>query len=229
MRIAKYLAASGLGSRRKCEELVAQGRVRINGTIVGSPAEKVDPDSDVVEFDGKKVSPQRLVCYALNKPVGYTTSTKDAHAEKLVTELVPAEPPVWPAGRLDKETSGLLIMTNDGVLTQRLTHPSFEKEKEYIVTTDRDLSEFEVGRIQRGVVLEDGPVRPDLFEQAGERTYRIVIHEGRKRIIRRLFASFKTRVDKLERIRVGRITLDDLKPGRSRELTKTEIESFYQK
>ncbi len=201
----------------------------INGKPVESPAAKVEPEVDVVEVDGKRLEPQRLVYFLLNKPVGYTTSTSDPHAEKLVTELVPGDPLIWPAGRLDKDTSGLLIMTNDGAFTQRLTHPSFEKEKEYVVTIDLPLSGQDLDRMRKGVVLEDGPVKPDIVEQESEKIYRIVVHEGRKRIIRRLIGHFKRRVERLERIRIGDIKLEGVKNGAYRKLTEKEIESVYQK
>jgi pseudouridine synthase len=227
IRIAKYLAMCGLGSRRKSEEYVAQGRVEINREKVMSPTEKVDPKIDTVKVDGRTVKPKHFVYYAVNKPAGYTTSTQDAHADQLVTELVPGDPPVWPAGRLDKDTTGLLIMTNDGGFTQCLTHPSFMKEKEYLITTDKPLSASDLDRIRKGIVLDDGPVKPDLFKRIDENRYRIVIHEGRKRIVRRLIAHFKRQVKELIRIRIGELELDALKTGEYRKLTDREIQSLY--
>lgn len=223
MRIARYLSVCGLGSRRACESLVKDSRVSINGNIVTDLATRIDPAADEVTVDDEPVTPRELVYYLLNKPTGYTCSRSDAHAEKLVTELVPSDPPVWPVGRLDRETTGLIILTNDGELTQRLTHPSRLKRKEYILQTDRPLSAEQVLKAQTGIILEDGPVSPDEFEVLKPGLYRIAIHEGRKRILRRLAAFFGRKVVSLERTALDVLRLDDLKPGHNRELTGTEI------
>ena len=223
MVIAKYLAACGLGSRRACEPLIKDGRVSVNGETITDLAIRIDPVVDEVAFDGKTVKQRELVYYLLNKPVGYTCSRSDTHADKLVTELVPGNPPVWPVGRLDRETTGLIILTNDGDLTQALTHPSRLKRKEYILQTDRPLSAEQVLQAQTRVILEDGPLSPDELEVLETGRYRIAIHEGRKRIIRRLAAFFGRRVVSLERTAVDTLRLSDLKPGRYRELTGTEV------
>lgn len=223
MVIAKYLAACGLGSRRACESPVKDGRVSVNGKVVTNLATRIDPAADEVTIDGEPVKPRELVYYLLNKPAGYTCSRSDAHAEKLVTELVPNDPPVWPVGRLDRETTGLLIVTNDGELTQRLTHPRHEKSKEYIVETEPPFTAKDIAAIRRGVILEDELTVPDRFEELEPGRYKIVIHEGRKRIIKRLVAYFGRQVVTLERTAIDRLRLEDLPPGRYRKLTRNEV------
>jgi len=159
----------------------------------------------------------------LNKPLGYTSTCKDSHAEKLAISLVPKNPPVWPVGRLDKYTSGLLILTNDGKLTQKLTHPSFNIKKEYSLTTNLPLTDNEIHKIRQGVKLEDGFIKPDVFQKIGPKSWRIVLHEGRKRIVRRIIENTGKKTMSLTRIRFAFLELGDLKPGRWRHLTKEEI------
>lgn len=222
MRLAKYLASCGLGSRRDCENLIAQGRVSVNGKPVTASAINVDQGADKVRVDGAVVTPKEKVYYAVNKPAGYTCSRDDKHADRLVTQLAPKDPPVWPVGRLDRETSGLILLSNDGELTQRLTHPSFEKEKEYLLTTDSLFSQDELAEAKAGVILEDGSFKPDLIETAGGKTYRVIIHEGRKRVIRRFAAYFGKNVRGLKRTRVAGLALGDLEEGDYRSLTREE-------
>jgi 23S rRNA pseudouridine2605 synthase len=223
MRIAKYLASCGLGSRRFCEELILSGRVKINKKQITTPALNIDPETDVVSVNDALVKPKELVYYLLNKPIGYTSSRFDEHAKKIITDLLPQEPPIWPVGRLDKDTSGLIILTNDGDLTNRLTHPKYQKEKEYLITLDLPLEKGEIEKIKNGVELEDGWIKADSFEVLSEKKYRIIIHEGRNRLIRRLINSFGKEVVSLERLRLGPLTLGDLGVGRYRDLTKSEI------
>ncbi|MFH1737102.1 MAG: pseudouridine synthase, partial [Actinomycetota bacterium] len=186
MRIARYLSICGLGSRRACESFIKNGRVRVNGEIVTNLTTRIDAEKDEIVVDGKSVKPCEIVYYLLNKPPGYTCSRSDAYATNLVTELVPDDPPVWPAGRLDRETTGLLILTNDGKLTQRLTHPRHKKSKEYVLETEPPFSAKDIDDISKGIVLTDGLIIPDKFDELRPGRYKIVIHEGRKRIIRRL-------------------------------------------
>ncbi len=226
MRLAKYLASCGRGSRRACEQIVRSGVVAVNGEIITDPAHNVDPEADKVTVNGEEAAPRELVYYALHKPVGYTCSREDKHAAHLVTELVPADPPVWPVGRLDRDTSGLLVMTNDGRLTQQLTHPSFEKAKEYLLTTDTGFTPDQAAEARAGVVLADGPLVPDRFEPAGGKTYRIVIHEGRKRVVRRFAAYFGKKTTYLARTRIGSLELGELPEGGFRVLTSAEVEGL---
>jgi len=222
MRIAKYLAKSGLGARRKSELYVKNQEITVNDTLVTDLSYDVS-DKDEVRIKGELVKPLPLVYYALNKPSGYTCSLGDKHAKRLISELVPNEPPVWPVGRLDRETSGLIILTNDGDLAYRLTHPKFEKEKEYEVVLDKPLTDNELRELKTGITLEDGEIRPDSLVYDGQK-YLITIHSGKKRLVRRMFGYFNRTVTGLVRIRIGRLHLNKLKPGEWRELNEKEME-----
>lgn len=223
-RLAKFLSSADLGSRRKCEELIKEGRVLVNGQTVTTPSINIDPQIDLVTFDGKPAKPKTKVYYLLNKPTGYTSTTADKHADKLITELVPDDIFVWPAGRLDRETSGLIILTNDGELTQKLTHPKYEKEKTYIAKTDRPLTKNEVKEILGGIELEDGPIRPDSFKDLGNNMYEVSIHEGRNRLVRRIFEHYGREVAELDRTRIAFLKKEKLGVGEYRKLTEEEVE-----
>jgi len=229
VKIAKYLAQAGVASRRKAEALVKQGLVSVNGKISADPALRVNPKTDKILYGGKPLSPAQKVYYLLNKPVGYTCTAQDPHAEKLVGELVPAEPRVWPVGRLDKMTSGLLILTNDGDLALSLTHPRYRVEKEYEITADFPLAENEIAAVQKGVSLEDGFIRPDRFEKIGGKRYRIVIHSGKKRVVRRIVEKIGKSVAQLKRTRVGSLELQNLPLGKWRRLSPAEIKKLAQR
>jgi 23S rRNA pseudouridine2605 synthase len=226
VKIAKYLSQAGIASRRKAETLVKQGLIFINGKKTTNVAARIDPETDKVEYNGKTVAPLGFVYYLLNKPVGYVSTTNDEHAEKMVTELVPKELKVWPVGRLDKFTSGLMILTNDGELTLKLTHPRYEIEKEYEIVTNFALTETDICAIQRGVKLEDGFIKPDHFEKIGPKSYRIVIHSGKKRVVRRIIEKTGKAVAELKRTRVGHLALGTLPPGHWRPLIPNELNPF---
>lgn len=223
IKIAKYLSECGIASRRKAELLVQQGQICVNGKVMKNEASRINPDSDKVTFQGKPVSPQTLVYYLLNKPVGYTSTTSDPHAKRIITELIPKKPPVWPVGRLDVDTSGLILLTNDGNLTQRLTHPKFQKEKEYLIVTNEPLDRKEVRQIQDGVELEDGFIKPDSFKEVSPKHYSITIHSGKKRIVRRIVEKTGKRVAELKRVRFAFLVLEKLQPGKWRPLAEWEI------
>jgi len=229
VKIAKYLAQAGVASRRKAEALVKQGLVSVNGKISADPALRVNPKTDKILYGGKPLSPAQKVYYLLNKPAGYTCTAQDPHAEKLVGELVPAEPKVWSVGRLDKMTSGLLILTNDGDLALSLTHPRYRVEKEYEITANLPLAENEIAAVQKGVLLEDGFIRPDRFEKIGGKRYRIVIHSGKKRVVRRIVEKIGKSVAQLKRTRVGSLKLQDLPEGKWRRLSSAEIKKLAQR
>lgn len=223
MRIAKYLASCGLGSRRNCEELITAGRVSVNGQLIDSPALNVEPGADVILLDGNPVSPQTKAYYLLNKPIGFTCSLADEHAERLITELVPENIIVWPVGRLDRDTSGLIILTNDGDLTQRMTHPSFEKSKTYVATLDKPLASSELQELAKGVELDDGRIKPDAIVELDGTSYEITVHEGRNRLVRRIFEHFGRKVIALNRTKLSFLEAGSLKLGKYRHLTSTEI------
>ncbi|MFZ3074146.1 MAG: pseudouridine synthase [Minisyncoccales bacterium] len=226
IKISKFLSEAGVASRRKSETLITQGLIFVNGKKMANVARRIDPAKDKIEFNGKPVQIQNLAYYLLNKPVGYTSTTEDAHARKLITELVPGFPKVWPVGRLDKYTSGLILLTNDGQMTLKLTHPRYRVEKEYEITTGKPLGETEIKFIQRGIKLEDGFIKPDRFEKTGDNSYRIVIHSGKKHVVRRLIEKTGNSVAQLKRTRIGFLTLDGLQTGKWRPLTQREIEKL---
>ena len=223
MRLAKYLSQAGVASRRAAEDIITSGHVIVNGETVLDPARDVT-DADEVTVDDRKISIEEKVYYLLNKPVGVTSTTADLHADKLITELVPSKPTVWPVGRLDRETSGLIILTNDGDLTQKMTHPSFEKVKEYEMIVDRPLSVTEQEKLNKGIELDDGHFKPDSFREMSPGKYRIIIHEGRNRLLRRAVSYFGKEIMTLTRVRIADIALTGLKPGKYRPLTENELE-----
>jgi 23S rRNA pseudouridine2605 synthase len=222
-RLQKVLAQAGLGSRRACEELIAAGRVRVNGEVAVLGA-RVDPEHDTVEVDGAVVGTrQGLVHYLLNKPAGVVTTAADPQGRPTVVDLVPAEPRVYPVGRLDAETEGLLLLTNDGELAHRLTHPSFGVDKEYLAEVEGSPSRGAVRRLREGVDLDDGPTAPAKVALVDPHTLRITIHEGRNRQVRRMCAAVGHPVRRLVRVRIGPLSDRRLPPGAWRALAQAEV------
>lgn len=225
-RVQKVLARAGLGSRRHCDELVAEGRVTVNG-VVAEPGTRVDPDRDRVAVDGTVIGVRPgLVHYLLNKPAGVVTTALDPQGRPTVVELVPAEPRVFPVGRLDADSEGLLLLTNDGELAQRVAHPSHGVEKEYLVEVEGTPSRGAVRQLREGVLLEDGLTAPAKVSRVGEQALRIAIHEGRKRQVRRMCAAVGHPVVRLVRVRIGPLTDRRLKPGQWRSLSQTELRAL---
>jgi len=221
-RLQKVLAQRGYGSRRVSEELIAAGRVRVNGQVARL-GWRVLVDHDLVEVDGHPVSVKPgLVHYLLNKPAGVVTTAKDTHGRPTVMELVPAEPRVFPVGRLDADTEGLLLLTNDGELAHRLTHPSFGVDKEYLAQVTRPLNPGALRRLREGVELEDGRTAPAEASQPAPGLVRITIHEGRNRQVRRMLDAVGHPVERLVRVRIGPISDRRLPPGQWRSLTPDE-------
>ncbi len=232
-RLQKVMAQAGIASRRQAEEYIAAGRVRINGevAVLGT---KVKP-GDQIEFDGKSLAKQELFqYYFLYKPVEVITSVKDPQGRKTVLDLLDnVDERVYPVGRLDYHTSGVLLLTNDGELAYRLTHPSFGVEKTYRVWTERNLSQQALRQLEKGVLLEDGMtasarVKLKKFGSVeGPHCTEITIHEGRNRQVRRMFAAIGFPVQKLERIRFGPLLLNgEMKPGQYRKLSPSEIKEL---
>jgi 23S rRNA pseudouridine2605 synthase len=222
-RLQKILAQAGLGSRRTCEELIAEGRVRVNGEVA-TLGTRADPEHDAIEVDGAIVGVrQGLVHYLLNKPAGVVTTASDPQGRPTVVDLVPAEPRVYPVGRLDADTEGLLLLTNDGELAHRLTHPSFGVEKEYLAEVEGRPSRGALRRLREGVELDDGPTAPAKASLVGERTLRITIHEGRNRQVRRMCEAVGHPVVRLVRVRIGSLADRRLSPGDWRPLTQREV------
>ncbi|MGH9114572.1 MAG: pseudouridine synthase [Acidimicrobiales bacterium] len=225
-RLQKVLAQAGLGSRRACEELIAAGRVLVND----EPARlgrRVDPATDRVSVDGVPVGVHPdLVYYLLNKPAGVVSASSDPQGRRVVTDLVPSRPLVHPVGRLDADSEGLLLLTNDGDLTFRLTHPSFGVDKEYLVDVAGAPSAAALRRLREGVDLDDGRTSPARVSAVGKTGIRITVHEGRNRQVRRMCEAVGHPVRRLVRIRIGPLRAGGLAPGKWRELTRSEVRSL---
>jgi len=222
-RLQKVLARTGVGSRRVCEDLIVDGRVTVNGDmpVLGR---RVDIEVDLIELDGVPL-PVRpgLVHYLVNKPPGVVSTAEDTHGRPTVVGLVPPEPHVYPVGRLDMDSEGLLIVTNDGELTHRLTHPSFGVPKEYLVHVEGEPSAGAVRRLREGVELEDGMSAPARVAVVSPSLLRMVIHEGRNRQIRRMCETVGHPVIRLVRTRIGPLADPSLTPGSYRPLTFDEV------
>lgn len=225
-RLQKVLARCGFGSRRQCEDLIADGRVTVNGRQARL-GQRVDPETDAVEVDGTPIGIRPdLVHYLLNKPAGVVTTASDPHGRPTVLDLVPREPRVHPVGRLDMDTEGLLIMTNDGTLTHRLTHPSFEVPKEYLAQVEGVPSRADLRALRDGVELDDGMTAPAKVSMPDPGLLRIVIHEGRNRQVRRMCEAIGHPVRRLVRTRIGSLTDPDLPPGQYRRLEVGEVRAL---
>ncbi len=216
----------GVGSRRVCEELIVDGRVTVNG-VVPVLGRRVDPMVDRVELDGVPLPVQPgLVHYLVNKPAGVVSTAEDTHGRPTVVSLVPDEPRVFPVGRLDMDSEGLLVLTNDGDLTHRLTHPSFGVPKEYLVQVEGEPTSGEVRRLRQGVDLDDGPTAPARVAVVAPTLLRIVIHEGRNRQVRRMCEAVGHPVLRLVRTRIGPLADPSLGPGSYRPLSFDEVRSL---
>jgi 23S rRNA pseudouridine2605 synthase len=225
-RLQKVLARAGYGSRRACEELIEEGRVRVNGEVAVL-GRRIDVTADALTVDGVPAPVQPdLVYYLLNKPVGVVTTSADPHGRAIVTELVPDEPRVFPVGRLDQDSEGLLLLTNDGVMTQLLTHPSHGVPKEYLVEVEGKPSPGALRALRDGVDLDDGPSAPAKVGVVSDGLLRIVIHEGRNRQIRRMCEAVGHPVHRLVRTRIGPLSDPALRPGAWRALTLDEVKAL---
>ncbi|WP_273845700.1 pseudouridine synthase [Rubrobacter calidifluminis] len=231
MRLQAYLARSGAApSRRKAEALIREGRVQVNGSVAPLGM-KISP-GDTVLLDGRPVHlPETRAYLALNKPAGYITTLSDERGRPTVAELVPSIPGLVPVGRLDADTTGLIVMTNDGRLAHRVAHPSYEIEKEYRLTLQNPVPKDALHALAAGPDLEDGPMAPPVISRLHRGRHRTVlhltIHEGRKRIIRRACQAVGLHLVHLERVRVGPVRLGDLAPGEYRRLTGEEVEELW--
>ena len=225
-RLQKVLARVGIGSRRACEDLIAEGRVTVDGEVAVL-GRRVDVETALIELDGAPIGVRPdLVHYLLNKPAGVVTTADDPQGRPTVVGLVPAEPRVFPVGRLDVDTEGLLLLTNDGDLAHRLTHPSFGVEKEYVVELEGSPSRAALRRLREGVELDDGttaPARAALLEPS---VVRLTVHEGRNRQVRRMCDAVGHPVVRLIRTRIGPLADRSLAPGAWRELTGDEVRSL---
>ncbi len=234
--LLKALTEAGIGSRRRMTEAIKQGKVDVNGVTAESFNHPVNVAKDRVSVNGQAVNlkPDDTICLMLNKPVDIVSTASDERGRRTVLDILPSryrKLRLYPVGRLDKDTTGLLLLTNDGDLTYRLTHPSFEHEKEYLVHTRGSLTRNEIKQLEQGVLLEDGMTHPALVKTDSSTppfNYSITIHEGRKRQVRRMFEKLKHPVLALKRVRIGRLGLGDLKEGEVRRLSTPEIKSLLE-
>ena len=231
MRINKYIASCGIASRRKSEEIILQGRVKVNGNIVKDLSFNIDEQNDLVEIDNEKINMKKENIYiVLNKPEGYITTVKDQFDRPSVVDLLTdIKERIYPIGRLDYETSGLLILTNDGDLTYKLTHPKHEVAKVYIARVKGTPSYEEITNFENGLYIEDyktSPAKIKILEKNEEKNYsicQIQIHEGRNRQVRKMCKAINHPVQRLKRVAMGKITLKGTEVGKYRHLTNEEI------
>lgn len=233
-RLQKVLAAAGVGSRRACEELIAAGRVSVNGSVIRRQGVRVDPESDVVHVDGERIAIRGdLIYLALNKPRGVLSAMSDDRGRPTVGDYVAERPErLFHVGRLDQDSEGLLVLTNDGELAHRLAHPSHEVQKTYLAQVrgpiERDLGR----RLRRGIPIDDRPVVVDQFRllehTSKQALVEVTLHEGRKHVVRRLFAEVGHPVSRLVRTTVGPVRLGHQKPGSLRRLSRQEVGALYE-
>lgn len=228
VRLQKVLAQAGVASRRAAEALIARGRVEVNGEVVREQGLRVDPASDTIRVDGKRIPPQRAHVYVvLNKPRGVVSTMDDPQGRPTVAEYLGHRGRLFHVGRLDADTEGLLLLTNDGDFAQRMAHPSFEVPKTYVAEVAGQVTDATLKRLRHGVELEDGTVTADqtrLLQRLGDRSLvRVTLHSGRNRVVRRMFEAVGHPVRKLSRTAIGPVRLGDLKSGAVRDLTRDEL------
>ena len=227
IRLNRFIANSGLCSRREADKIITDGKITVNGKTVAELGQKINPDSDQVRYAGRLLSPEKYIYVLMNKPKDYITTREDEEGRRTVLDLIGTNVTerIYPVGRLDRNTTGLLILTNDGGLAEKLMHPSFEIKKVYQVELDKPFTEADVTRLRQGLVLEDGKVSVDDFAvlSPDRRSLGLEIHIGRNRIVRRIFEHMDYTVQKLDRVMYGGLTKKDLPRGKWRFLTQQEV------
>jgi 23S rRNA pseudouridine2605 synthase len=226
MRLVKYLAHSGVASRRRAENLIAAGRVTVGGTVATDPARDVDGSVEV-QVDGRPVSPEPREVWMLNKPAGVVSTAREPGRRRAVTDLVGSQRRLYPVGRLDVESTGLILLTNDGELANRLTHPRYEIPRTYRVRMRRVPDDADLRKLRRGVNLDDGPTAPAKVRRVSARVIELTIREGRNRQVRRMAEAIGNDVVSLERIRFASLKLGDLPEGESRRLRDSELRRLW--
>jgi len=227
MRLAKYLAHAGVASRRAAEELIAAGKVRVAGEVVTDPGHDVD-ESSGVEVNGRRVAPEPREVWAVNKPAGVVSTAREPGRRRAVTDLVDSDRRLYPVGRLDADSTGLIVLTNDGELANRLTHPRYGVPKTYRVRLARPPAERDLDRLRKGLRLEDGPTAPAEVARLDEREIEVTIREGRKRQVRRMVEAVGNEVEALTRIRIGSLALGELRRGEARRLDPGEVPRLWE-
>lgn len=229
-RLSKILASAGVASRRACEELIFEGKVTVNGKVVLKPETHVNLQMDDIRVDDQKVThEQKKVYYVLNKPTGFVCSNKPLGKKKLVIDLFPPDTRLFTVGRLDRDTTGLLIVTNDGFFGQQVIHPRANIEKEYLVKTKQEISDIHLKAIDRGAFVDGVFVRPVAVKKMRKGTVRVIVKEGRKREVRVLVKKAGLDLISLSRIRIGGLRLGNLPEGAWRELSSSEKEAIFKK
>ncbi|RCK76678.1 MAG: Ribosomal large subunit pseudouridine synthase B [Ignavibacteriae bacterium] len=230
VRLNKYIADCGISSRRKADELIINGRVEVNGKVCTELGTKINPRKDKIFVDGKQVVQlDEPVYIVLNKPKDCITTTKDEKGRTTVLDYVRVKQRIFPVGRLDRDTTGVLLLTNDGEFANLLMHPRYEIQKSYKVTLEEPIKPEDIQKLARGIKLSDGITQPAevyVIPKSKNKEVGIIIHEGRNRQVRRMFESLGYTIKKLDRISYGPITTEGLKRGQWRFLTKKEIENF---
>lgn len=223
--LQKAIAEAGICSRRKAEELIRRDMVTVN-CKTGELGQKVNILEDSIVIGGKRLQAEKKVYYLVNKPIGYSCTVSDGHAKKKVIDLVPERPKVWPVGRLDKNSRGLIILTNDGELTNRLTHPSFEHEKEYEVEVNEAIRADFLKNMAAGIKLEEGTAKAYRIKKISKQKFSMVLHQGWKRQIRRMLEKCGYNAVDLKRVRIGNIWLEGLEDGEYKEISKSQITNY---
>jgi 23S rRNA pseudouridine2605 synthase len=226
MRLARYLAHCGVASRRRAEELIASGKVSVGGTTVTDPARDVD-ESSGVEANGRPVTPEPREIWMVNKPAGVVSTAREPGRRQAVVDLVASRRRLYPVGRLDADSTGLILLTNDGELANLLTHPRYGVKRSYRVRLRRPASESQLRRLRRGVELDDGLTAPAGVRRVSPRVLEVTIVEGRNRQVRRMIEAVGNEVVKLARIRFGSIGLGELPEGKSRRLRRAEVQRLW--
>jgi len=226
MRLARYLAHCGVASRRAAERLIAERRVTVGGAVVTDPARDVDASSGVA-FDGRAVLPEPHETWLVNKPLDVTSTAREPGRRRAVTDLVASERRLYPVGRLDADSTGLILLTNDGELANRLTHPRYGVPKTYRARLRGPIGEREIARLRDGLELDDGPTAPANVERIGAREIEITIREGRNRQVRRMVERVGNAVASLERVGFGSLRLGDVQLGAARRLSRSELRRLW--
>ena len=226
MRLAKYLAHGGVASRRRAEELIAAGRVRVGGQVITDPARDVDAESGV-EVDGRPVGAEEREVWILNKPAHVVSTAREPGRRRAVTELVPSRRRLYPVGRLDADSTGLILLTNDGELANRLMHPRYEVPRTYRVRLRRPPSDADLRALSEGVTLDDGPTAPARVRRISPRVIELTLREGRNRQVRRMAEAVGNDVVELQRVAFGGLKLGDLAEGMARRLRATEVRRLW--
>jgi pseudouridine synthase len=222
--LERVLSKAGVGSRTEARKWIGEGRVTVNGRVEGDPNRWIDLERDAIEFNGKPLQQAASTYLLLHKPPGYLTTYRDPEGRPTIYDLLPdRERYLFPVGRLDLDTSGLLILTNDTSFAERLTNPEYHVPKTYRVKANKPLSDADLDRLRNGMELRDGPTRPAVVTRVGPATFEITITEGRNRQVRRMVEALDAKVSKLARIAIGTVTIADLPLGGTRELTGEEV------